>query len=264
MFVRKYGTSGPAVVLVHGGPGAPGSLAPVGRELADGFRVLEPFQRRSGEEELRVATHVDDLRVLLETELPGERPHLVGHSFGAMLALAFAADHPERIATLTLVGCGTFDSGARALLQHELARRTSAAVQARLDELAEEFDDADERLRAVGEALLPIYSHELHGAELELDRCDARGHEETWNDMLRLQAEGRYPAAFAAFRGPARMIHGVRDPHPARAIHAGLRVHLPELELLLLEECGHYPWLERAARDEFLTRLRDGLPPSGG
>ena len=48
MRIREYGSAGPMVVLLHGGPGAPGYMAPVARELADSFRVLEPLQRGSG------------------------------------------------------------------------------------------------------------------------------------------------------------------------------------------------------------------------
>ena len=32
-------------MLLHGGPGVAGYLEPLARELADSFRVLEPFQR---------------------------------------------------------------------------------------------------------------------------------------------------------------------------------------------------------------------------
>ena len=67
MRVRTYGTSGPPVVVLHGGPGTPGGMAPVARGLADSFRVLEPFQRGSGGEPLTVARHVADLHELAES-----------------------------------------------------------------------------------------------------------------------------------------------------------------------------------------------------
>ena len=51
--VRRYGARGPAVIVLHGGPGAPGAMAPVARALADDFMVLEPLQRPSGGEPLR-------------------------------------------------------------------------------------------------------------------------------------------------------------------------------------------------------------------
>jgi pimeloyl-ACP methyl ester carboxylesterase len=60
--VRQYGRLGysPLIVL-HGGPGAAGHMAPVARGLADAYRVFEPFQRKSGGEPLTVARHVTDL-----------------------------------------------------------------------------------------------------------------------------------------------------------------------------------------------------------
>ncbi len=259
MRVRRHGESGPTVVLVHGGPGAPGTLAPVGRALADRHRVLEPFQRRSGGAPLTVASHVADLRELVARECPGEPPHLVGHSWGAMLALAFAAACPDRVASLALVGCGTFDPRSRAALEAELERRTTPSLRARLARLEREVADPDERLAALGRAVLPLYAHDLSGEEPELERCDARGHRESWDDMLRLQADGTYPAAFSAVTAPARMLHGDRDPHPGRAIWAGLRAHVPHLELEVLERCGHDPWLERAAREPFLAALQAWL-----
>ncbi len=49
-------------MLVHGGPGAPGYLAPLAQALADAYHVVEPFQRRSGGAPLTVARHVADLQ----------------------------------------------------------------------------------------------------------------------------------------------------------------------------------------------------------
>jgi hypothetical protein len=43
MRIRTYDNSGPIVAVLHGGPGAPGSIAPAARGLADSFHVLEPF-----------------------------------------------------------------------------------------------------------------------------------------------------------------------------------------------------------------------------
>ena len=55
------------------------------------------------------------------------------------------------------------------------------------------------------------------------------------------------------------MLHGADDPHPGPAIRDSLRPHLPQLEYREWDRCGHYPWLERAAREEFLVVLREWL-----
>ena len=43
------------------------------------------------------------------------------------------------------------------------------------------------------------------------DEIDARAHEETWANMMRLQTEGVYPVSFAAIKAPILMIHGEAD-----------------------------------------------------
>ena len=259
MHTREYGSAGPVVVLLHGGPGAAGYLAPVARELAGSFRVLEPFQRGSGGGPLSVARHVQDLHELIQSRCATEPPAVVGHSWGAMLALAYAAAHPRSAACLVVVGCGTFDLAARQRFRALLEERTDSALRHRLEGLFQEITDPDECLRTRADLLLPIYSCELIEARVEVEVCDARAHKETWEDMLRLQAEGVYPAAFAAIDVPVLMLHGAADPHPGRMIRASLAPHLPQLEYREWHRCGHYPWLEKAVRDEFFSALRGWL-----
>ena len=263
--VRCYGEAGPRVVVLHGGPAASGSAAPIARGLADRFRVLEPWQRGSGDERLTVARHVDDLRQLLGLRAAGERPAIVGESWGAMLALAFAAEHPELAGPLVLVGCGTFDPVARARLHRTLDERTDSALRGRLGRLAAEVPDPGERLWQWHRLTARLYSFDpVELTELPEEPFDLRAHEESWADMLRLQEEGRYPAAFSAIRGPVLMLHGDHDPHPGEAIRDSLLPCLPQLEYRELARCGHAPWTERLAGEEFFAELRGWLERNPG
>ncbi len=245
--------------VLHGGPGAPGHMAPVARGLSDVFQVLEPWQRGSGGEPLSVARHVEDLHELVVSLCQGTRPGLVGSSWGAMLALAYAAAHPETAGPLVLIGCGTFDPAAREQLHATVRARTDAGTRSQLARLPQDYPDRDERLKVLGDLLLPIYSYDLITRDTGTEAADARAHEETWADMLRLQAAGVYPAAFDSIVAPVIMLHGAADPHPGHMIRATLGGHLPQLEYREWQRCGHYPWLERFARREFFTVLRDWL-----
>jgi pimeloyl-ACP methyl ester carboxylesterase len=111
--IRFHGDQGPLVITLHGGPGATGSAVRLAQRLSGDFRVIEPWQRLSGEMPLTVEVHIQDLRNLILSRCIGERPALVGSSWGAMLALAYAADHSETISGIALVGCGTFDKASR-------------------------------------------------------------------------------------------------------------------------------------------------------
>ncbi len=155
-----------------------------------------------------------------------------------------------------LIGCGTFDKSAREVLEAAVETRLSDSVRLRIERLTAECADPDERLGRIGRLLAPLYSHDLIEPDLKVDLCDARGHRETWADMLRLQECGRYPAAFAAIEAPVLMLHGSADPHPGRLIRDGLAQVLPQLEYCELERCGHYPWLERDSRELFFALLR--------
>jgi pimeloyl-ACP methyl ester carboxylesterase len=230
--VRRYGARGSLAIVLHGGPGARGEAAPLARALSDRYRVLEPLQRRAeaaGGSPLTVARHVEDLREVAAAEAGPAPSVVVGFSWGAMLALAFAAEHPAMVERLVLVGCGTFDLEARA----ELVRRRASCCG---DEV-----DPDPAFDA------PVDSDERGGAD-------------TWADMLRLQADGTYPASFARIAAPVVMIHGERDPHPGRMIRDGLSAHLRELSYLEIPACGHKPWVERAQRAKFFTLLSEALP----
>ena len=67
------------------------------------------------------------------------------------------------------------------------------------------------------------------------------------------------PAAFAAITSPVLMLHGSYDPHPGKMIRDSLAPHLYKLEYREFERCGHSPWIERFARDNFFATLRSWL-----
>ena len=259
LVVREHGRGTQVIITLHGGPAAAGDIAPLARELGKHWRVLEPYQRGSSSQPLSVATHAEDLDDLIEQRTRGSRPILVGHSWGAMLALAYAAAQPGSISALVLIACGTFDSGAREVMRSEIESRMNEELRQAIAKLPIRFPDPDARLKALGELLLPLYSSDLATTDLEVQSCDSRAYEETWADMLRLQQEGIYPESFAGIGVPILMLHGARDPHPGTMIRRSLEPYLPQIEYLEWEHCGHYPWLEKAVREEFFAVLRTWL-----
>jgi pimeloyl-ACP methyl ester carboxylesterase len=234
-------------------------MAPVARALASRFRVLEPLQRGSGSVPLTVDLHMKDLHEVIQSIDNPEPLFLAGSSWGAMLALAYAAAHPNIATGLVLIGCGTFDTASRARFEANLEDRTDDQLRARMQRLNVEIVDPDERLRLKADLLSPLYSYDLISNDLENGRVDAQAFKETWQDMLRLQHAGVYPAAFKSIKAPVLMIHGAYDPHPGQMIRDSLAPHLPQLEYIELKDCGHYPWLERKAREEFFRWTEDWL-----
>ena len=107
----EAGTGDP-VVLIHGsGPGVTSyaNWRLVLPALAENFRVVAPdmvgfgFSERPANIEYGVQTWADQVVGLMDTlELP--KAHLVGNSFGGAIALRIAAQHPDRVGKLVLMG----------------------------------------------------------------------------------------------------------------------------------------------------------------
>ena len=112
------------------------------------------------------------------------------------------------------IGCGTFDPEARARLHSTLEARMDGALKRRRQRLEPEIADPDARLRVMGELILPLYSHERVTGDLDIEAVDARGHDETWRDMVRLQEQGVDPAACSAIS--EKNLPPSRGPAPAR------------------------------------------------
>lgn len=258
--IRTYGVGHQSIVVLHGGPGAPGSAVGLARGLSKDFHVIEPLQRRSGGPPLTVKQHVEDL-----AEVCPEKSVIVGWSWGAMLALSFAARHPEKGVAFILVGCGTYDEKTRSLIEPTIVNRLSAADKQRRQILLEALDtapDGEQRDRILAEwgsleVRASSYDACFDDHQLgEILPVDAVGHVETWTDVLRLQKEGVEPAIFSNIRKPVVMVHGDTDFHPGTLTAQLLKQHIPQLEYIEIDRCGHEPWRERHGRRRFFDILR--------
>jgi len=257
--IRIYGNKGPFIIVLHGGPGASGGSARVAKGLSDDFRVFEPWQRVSGDKPLSVSVHIEDLHQLICARCGNEKPALVGESWGAMLALAYAAKHPVRIGPIVLVGCGTFNDRSREemvkIRQHRILDYIKKHPEHRSDlELS-----IDEQIMKYHEMTdtFELYSEKIETPETE--PFDMKAHTETWNDMLRCLEEGIYPQSFTSIKSPVIMLHGAYDPHPGKMIRDHLKQYISHLEYREFEKCGHSPSIEKYAKDDFFREMRGWL-----
>lgn len=257
------------VVILHGGPGAPGEVAPIARELARrGFHVLEPFQRSSCTRQapLTVERHLEDLRAfLIEHELHQKHFHLVGFSWGAMLAVIMAArytDMPYR--QVVMISSGTFDQRTRQEYKGLISRRGGARQAIDLQALTARFERGDMTAKEYRLRKLKLIYHASYMVDpltddTEIIDVDIASNEQSWKDMLTLQTRGIYPEGLKNVRCPVHMIHGEQDPHPGRSTARLLKRYIPHLTLAMLDQCGHYPWFEKYAHEVFFVELEECL-----
>jgi pimeloyl-ACP methyl ester carboxylesterase len=262
MKTQAYGETGPVVIVLHGGPVAVGEAAPIARRLSALFRTIEPYQRGSGIETLTVSRHVEDLHQLIQSLQNDSKPSIVGESWGAMLALAYASAYPDTTAALVLVGCGTFDKASRARMNEIIESRKNDQIWEGLYSLVVKYPDLSERLQAEHKLTEKIYDYDAQTMDEQMEYVepfDQRAYVETWRDMLKLQEDGVYPAAFSTIKSPILMLHGAYDPHPGQMIYGSLKAHVPQLEYQEFKNCGHSPWKEKQAADEFFMVMANWL-----
>lgn len=99
---------GDPVVFIHGSTGDLTWAGPHAQFLAPQYRAIS-YSRRfhfpndppKKDDTYALQQHVDDLAALI-TELDLAPTHIIGHSYGGYVALAFAVDHPDLVRSLTL------------------------------------------------------------------------------------------------------------------------------------------------------------------
>lgn len=257
--VRTYGSPPYRAALLHGGPGAPGYMAPVARELSHQFGVLEPLQS---------AMSLDGQVVELSEQL---RTHtdqpiaLVGSSWGAVLALFLAARQPSQVSRLILIGSAVFDAASSASITPRRLKRLTPKQRQRHDELVclmetASPDSRDSLMSEWGSLLSDADMYDPITRGLEVLEVQYELHTRVWNDFVARRDEpGRLASELDNITAPTVLIHGEYDPHPISGIQPFLESCLDSPVCHVLPNCGHYPWVERRAAGDFYRLLRDYL-----
>jgi pimeloyl-ACP methyl ester carboxylesterase len=253
--LRKYGNMPYRVAVIHGGPGAPGEMAPVARELAAITGVLEPLQTEDS-----IDGQVTELYAVLKqnAELPVV---LIGHSWGAWLSYIFTSRHPSLVRKLILIGTPPFPV--------ENARDVTTTRLERLGE--EEKDDfftlvdllnhpeAPDKNRVMarfGELANRADTYEALPHDDELIEYQFDINLSVWAEASILRGRGELLAVGKEITCPVVAIHGDYDPHPAAGVREPLSRVLKDFIFILLEKCGHEPWIEKYARSKFYEILK--------
>lgn len=255
--VRFHGAPPHRVAVLHGGPGAPGSASLLAAGLGGKRGVMEPFQAADS-----VAGQIAELREVLEPA--GEPVTIVGSSWGAWLGFLTAARHPGLVRRLILVGAPPFEDGyARDIVARRL-RRLPAPEREEAAGLARDLGDPgatdkDAKLARIGVLYTRADSFDPVTVDTGLFGVSFRVHSLVWKEATRLRARGELSAIGRHIACPVVAIHGDRDPHPAEGVEGPLRRVVPDFRFTLLKDCGHFPWIERRARDAFFRRLDEIL-----
>ncbi len=272
LYWKTMGAPGPkgTVVLLHGGPGATHDyLLPFVDLVRSGYRVLFYDQLGCGRsdgarstDEYTIDRDVEDLHELVRS-LALSRFHLIGSSYGGLLAIAYALAHPEPLRSIV---------SASGLADVPLASREMIRLKS---ELPPPVRQALARYEERGDFQHPEYLgavrefYRRHLCRLEpwpveltysLDHTSLPKYL-TMNGPNEFTILGnirdyRVTDRLGEIRVPALVTVGRYDevtPAVAESIHA----HLPDSELVVFSESSHTAFWEE--RDRYMGVVRDFL-----
>ena len=258
MNLRKYGHEPFSVAVLHGGPGALGEMAPVARELSNTMGILEPLQTA-----ITVELQVRELKAVLEKHaaLP---LILIGFSWGAILSFIFVARYPSFIKKLILVGSAPYDEKYAAnITKTRLSRLTKQEIEQALSLMQilnhSSVADKNTTMAQLGKLLSRADSYNPLPHDDEILECRYDVFQGVWKQAEQLRSSGNLLELGKRIKCPVIAIHGDYDPHPAGGVAEPLSRILNDFRFILLEKCGHRPWLEASARDRFYNILKQEL-----
>jgi proline iminopeptidase len=248
---RSGSGPGTPLVLCHGGPGLWDMFDDVAGMIDDRATVVRWDQRGCGRSEPCAGPWTTDRFVAdldaVRRHFALERIVLLGHSWGASLALNYALAHPERVVALIYVsgtGIGP-DADWHDVYKASLLTRLGEDPQ-RLARWRELPDTSRER------AVLQ-WSTEFVDRERAIQHAERMA--DPWFPInspcnKALNAEARQTAGTPALRSACRaldlpvvVVDGDMDIRPRSAVDSLVRV-LPQVRRVTLAGAGHLPWVE--------------------
>jgi proline iminopeptidase len=261
--------SGQPVVLLSGGPGfTVDYMMAVGEFLPPGYQRVFYEQRGTGRSRMAAMTpenmtmrHVIADLEALRVHLKQERLFLVGHSWGGMLAMAYAAAHPDRVDRMILIGPGG------PTLEFTQWFNDNIRMRLRPEEIEAEryWDDAPKRGVDPDKAALESFRAIVPGYFFDREKGIAFRPMLTdgtitvgVNQLLFTDMAKGYDSrpGLAKLDRPVLIVQGHQDPigdKTAEDIQRAIKSSV----LKYINQCGHLPWVEQP--DQFRRILAEFL-----
>ena len=256
---------GTPVLLLSGGPGfSPDYLRPIADKLSGKYRFVLLHQRGTGKStdgsNMQLPKLVADVEALRK-ELGIEKLILAGHSFGGILSMMYAREHPDRVGALALIDSGGPTLKSVVKFNQNLEARFTDDEKARIKEwTGRAKDEHAKAILEITKAKTPAYFADRSKAKVLMDSMDEQSFRDTvfWAivpQMMTLDLR----AGLEKVKAPVLVLHGKQDPlETAEEVHETF----PGSRLELIDDAGHFPWLEQPERfykvlDGFLAQVAE-------
>ncbi len=250
--------TGPPVVFIHGQGADLSSFAPVYPALEGQVRIVAldiPGFGKSDKPEPNIsAEFYCQLVNTLVDELGLVQPWLVGHSFGGLIALMYAEVQPAKVAGMTLIdSAGFYDYPLAA----QIVFGQAFSVEAILN--TPPAVARDNYYRTTIRQVTPLVEAfiETRMKLLENKTSEHLNYARTLTANLELLFSKHYLQDPHRFEFPIHLIHGRQDLIVPLSGAITAESLFPHARLDILEDCGHFPFLEYS--EQFNTLLLEFL-----
>lgn len=256
LYYKAVGAGDPLFVL-HGGPGVSHRyLLPHMAELADTHRLIFYDQRGTGASDgdleitaLTTEQYVEDLEAL-RAALGFEKIALMGHSWGAALAMLYASAHPERVERLILIAPGPMNAQGRSEVDKAFGERLTPEQRQAIDEAcgqtqAERTPESIAECYRANDQIAFYDPSKTSALDYTVEENTAKNELTVRSLLMRdLQGDQELEAKVKAISAPTLIVQGDYDIFPlSTAEHVqGL---IPSSELVVIPEAGHFPFVEQ-------------------
>lgn len=245
---------GAPLIACHGGPGLWDMFGSLASSLAFSpageVTVIRWDQRGCGRSERRgpysVARSVADLDAV-RSYYGADRVAVLGHSWGATLALRYALDRPDRVSALIYVSGTGLGWDWHEPFQRAIAGRLAPSAGRRAELRARDRTQAEDRELAVLQWSAEFTGVDAmrHAEEMATPWLGVNWecHREIWGEVQRTWREPELVPECQALRVPVLIIDGAADLRPRWAVDS-LEQALPCVTRVVFPDAGHVPWLE--------------------
>ena len=274
LFYKRVGTGRAVGVVLHGGPGSNmNGVWPDLQRLARTRTIVLYDQRGSGRSEivkdparLTAADHVRDLEAV-RVHLGLQRFALIGESWGAGLAVLYAAAHPEQVERLLLIGPMP---PTRAILERRLDESDQAmGLRRQLAEMPKAMAGSTDPVATCRE-FFSLYLKQFFVTPGGMARrrgssCDAppesvRNYFVVNDATFTSLGAWDFRPLLARLTMPALVIEGEQSIASTVESARVMAKSLPNATLVLVPGAGHYPQVEQPER--FFDAVEKFLAPA--
>ncbi|PEP51340.1 alpha/beta fold hydrolase [Bacillus pseudomycoides] len=249
LYVNLIGEGEP-IVFLHGGPGSEHRFfLPHMVPLSKKFKLVFYDQRGCGKSDLAennqysMKNEVENLEAL-RIQLGFEKMNLFGESWGSILALLYATTYPERVNKILLTAAIGVTSTGLERFSKELEKRLTEDDKTKLSKWEENVKTGETSIEDLLQILDPYYVF----SQETLNRKEKNTFSGEVNKAIGTDIENNYNVTENLYKIsniPILVAQGSHDILTPSIIKELFSEHIPHLQLVEIEGCGHWTVVEQ-------------------